>query len=399
VKYTRVILIVLDGFGVGILPDEFNNAQNESSFEDVLDIAGMPVIPTLASFGMFNLTKKYITRDMNYNASYGKMKLSSKFKDSWAGHWELAGCEIDYTKVDSSYWINGFPEPIIRLFEKQTGYIVLGNRAFLRREDVIPHYIDDHNKMKKSVIVLTEEGIESVRTFGLYALLDNVPVDILYDLCEKASELLRPYNKIIGRIGARPLRYNNDRAITVPHELRKDYLIFDPPDSTILKQLKLNNINSYTVGKVSAMFRGTYIKDSIQTSSNKQSMDGISNFCTKVDHGLIWGNLNDFDAKYGHYYDYMGWKKSLENFDIELTKLISCIRNDDLLIICSDGHGCDCIYTGIHTREFSPLIIYSKEIECAYLGEDNILNDVAATIASSFCITFDCSGKSLLTKI
>lgn len=107
------------------------------------------------------------------------------------------------------------------------------------------------------------------------------------------------------------------------------------------------------------------------------------------DKGLIFANLNDFDAKYGHYFDTQGWSDALEKFDRDLDKIKSLMKEDDLLIICSDGHGCDPVYTGLHTREYSPLICYHKNIEFGkYLGDEKKLCDIAATIVDSLPLVY-----------
>lgn len=85
----------------------------------------------------------------------------------------------------------------------------------------------------------------------------------------------------------------------------------------------------------------------ISTRTNEESMDEIIRHADRVDKGLVFGNLNDFDAKYGHYFDTRGWINSLEEFDRNLNCLLSKIKDDDLLFICLDGHGCDPVFTGI----------------------------------------------------
>lgn len=261
---------------------------------------------------------------------------------------------------------------------------------------MLPMYIEEHMKTERSIILLTEEGIESIRTFGLYALMDKIPVEELYQICELAAEKLQLFNKIFGRIGARPLVMTKDKRIDVPHNKRKDFLIFSPPENTVLEVLEEYGIGCYLVGKVSDMFRGRHITDSIQTRSNAESMDGILKYMNIIYKGVIWGNLNDFDAKYGHHFDKKGWNAGLKEFDIRLKELLANMKDDDLLVICSDGHGCDCTYTGAHTYEYSPLIVYSPLMESGSLGYNNKLNDLAATIADNFEIPYKCNGNTLL---
>lgn len=116
-KYSRIIIVVLDGFGAGLLPEADHNVQNKSSFEDIIDSIGLPQIPTLKSLGFLNMTEKYGDEKGKFSACYGKMRVQSPFKDSWAGHWELAGWRMN-NNMDTSYWTNGFSSTIVQQFEK-----------------------------------------------------------------------------------------------------------------------------------------------------------------------------------------------------------------------------------------------------------------------------------------
>lgn len=357
-RYKRVFLTVLDGFGVGTVPGEL---VESSSFEDTVKAKGDVNIPNLAKMGLVNLINSNLYNEISsYNSHYGKMRLSSMFKDSWAGHWELAGHSLADSNIKSME--TGFTSDIIKKFENATGFRVLGNKAFQHRNDVLPDLLDEHFKDEKSVIVLTEKGLESIRTFGIYAHVDIISLDKQYEICEIASEILVEYNEQIGRVGARPLSTSENGETIVPHHMRKDYLIFDPPQNTLLTNLEKNNINTYAVGKVWAMFKGVGVKDSISTKNNDGSVEGLLHFAEKVSEGLIFTNLNDWDAKYAHYYDIDGWINALERFDNQISSIISILNDDDLLILCSDGHGCDPVNTGLHTREYSPLIIYNHQI-------------------------------------
>lgn len=397
-EYKKVILIILDGVGVGLLPNQSISTENKSTFEDILKKDRKPNIPTLESMGFLDLTEDFKSNSLTEKVAwYGKMSECSPYKDSWAGHWELAGWKYE-NKNDSSYWKKGFSDTVVNKFKEATNLNVLGNRAFLRREDVIYEYLHEHERDSNSVILLTEEGVESIRTFGIYALENIIPLETQYNICQKAADSLTEFRDIFGRIGARPLIYNGDKTVSVPHSDRKDFLIFDPPENTILDTLVESNIDTYGIGKIEAMFKGKSITHSVNTKNNVDGMKEIIDICSKIDKGFVWGNLNDFDAIYGHYFNTNGWINALEVFDKQLKELVEILEDDDLLIICSDGHGCDCVHTGIHTREYSPLIVYNKTLGSGYLNIDNILNDIAATIADAFNIEYSCNGTSILER-
>lgn len=393
--YNRVILVVLDGVGVGINPKVKERYISNSTFGDVVSKEGMPRTPTFEKLGFLNYAKE---SDLDkVEAMYGRMLEQSVYADSWAGHWELMGVKIDDS--NEKYWKEGFSQEIIEKVEKCIGYKVLGNLAMSRREDVIYDLLPFHKENEKSVIVLTEEGIESIRTFGIYALESMVSNDVLYQLCEKVAEVLKPYNDKIGRVGARPLTLKNDMTVSVEHKKRKDFLIFDPPKYTLLDALTEKGIGTYGVGKIWAMFKGKGLKESKYALTNEDSYEKMMEFMREVEKGLIFVNFNDFDARYGHYFDTSGWITAFQKMDIYIKNLICAMELNDLLVICSDGHGCDCVYTGVHTKEYSPLILYSKQMTAhGNIGSGFKMADVATTIAENFGIYDKFEGTNILTS-
>ena len=102
-------------------------------------------------------------------------------------------------------------------------------------------------------------------------------------------------------------------------------------------------------------------------------------------HGLIFSNLVDFDMLYGHRRDTEGYARALEHFDRRLPEIESAMRDDDLLIITSD-HGNDPTFPGTdHTREYSPLLVYSRTARAGLnLGTRESLADIGQTVAANF---------------
>lgn len=390
----RVILLVLDGVGVGINPSVKTQYVSNSTIGDVFEKEGVPNVPTLDKLGFLELYKLHSTP--NKIALYGKMLEESVYLDSWAGHWELMGVKID--DRNAVYWKEGegFCEEIIRMFENELGIKVIGNIAMNRREEVIYDYIEEHKKSPNSVIVLTEAGLDSVRTFQIYALPEIYNKKELYEICERAQNILGKYNNVIGRIGARPLVYRDNGKIGVENSERKDYLIFQPPAYTLLDALMEKSIRTIGIGKIYAMFKGQGICRTEYALTNQETFDKLIKVIEEERGGLIFVNFNDFDACYGHNFDTKGWINGLKEMDIYVEEILEKLSDDDIMIICSDGHGCDCVYTGLHTKEYSPIIIYNKKLKNGeYLGENMVMNDIACSIAKYFDIKENFEGKNL----
>ena len=131
-------------------------------------------------------------------------------------------------------------------------------------------------------------------------------------------------------------------------------------------------------------------------------MDGMDRtlwYMENVNDGLFFTNLVEFDSKWGHRRDVMGYAKGLEKFDERLEELMKEMREDDLLIINAD-HGCDPTFKGTdHTREYIPLLVYSKAFKTGKnLGIRHSFADIGATIAENFNIRLS-SGESFLKDI
>lgn len=399
-KFNRVIIMVIDGMGVGSLPDskEYGD-KNNSCLDDVLYKEGGAEIPTLLKLGLGELScyfkekKKYIKT----SGYYSKIRMKSDFKDSWAGHWEIAGVNVpnDY----SDFCNNGFSEEIIKTFELSTGLQVFGNEAIIYREEIINKLMPIHKKHKDSVIVLTEKGKETIRTFCIYALVDNINLAKQYELCEKMSEVLKSFSGI-GRVGSRPIEYVNDKWI-VPHSKRRDYLMFKEPEDTILTRLNESGIGVYTTGKVGAMFRNRGITEDNYARTNNEVYEQLVKYMNNVNKGLIFGTFNDMDCMYATARDSMAWKISLEDIDVKLNVFINeYMKDEDLLIICADGHGADPVYTGLHTREYSPLLVYGKKLYYSQpLCNINFMQDIANTIAENFNVSSFDTGTSFLSQL
>ena len=104
---------------------------------------------------------------------------------------------------------------------------------------------------------------------------------------------------------------------------------------------------------------------------------------------------------YGHRRDPIGYGDALEAFDARLPEVFEKLRDDDLLIITAD-HGNDPTYKGTdHTREYVPLLVYSKTFKEGGkdLGIRQTFADVGATVSDNFNVTMPQYGTSFLSQL
>jgi phosphopentomutase len=135
------------------------------------------------------------------------------------------------------------------------------------------------------------------------------------------------------------------------------------------------------VGKIRDIFDGRGITEHLPAPPDDAAkVDAILEALGEMDSGLVFANLVDFDAKYGHRRDPEGMAENLRLFDDRVPELLDALTNEDILIITAD-HGNDPTYSGTdHTRERVPLLAVGGG-EPGDLGIREGFSDVGATVA------------------
>ena len=383
--FKRIILIVLDSAGVG-------EAKDAKKYDDVgtntikhaIESANIE-LPNLKKLGLYNLL--YNTHD-DVIGYYTKANEVSNGKDTLTGHLEMMGV---ITEQPFKTFLNtGFPKELIDELEKRTGRKVIGNIAASGTE-IIKDLGEEHMKTG-SIIVYT--SADSVLQIAAHE--DVVPLDELYKICEIAREItLKPEWKV-GRIIARPFIGEVGNFTRTPN--RHDYAL-DPAYDTVLNYLNNANLDVISIGKICDIFNYSGINKYTRTTDNYDGIMKIEDEMKQNFNGLLFANLNDFDSKYGHRRNPVGYANALKEFDDNLPNIIDLLRFDDLMIITAD-HGNDPTYKGTdHTREHTPILVYSKKFKNnGYINELNSFSDIGATIADNFNVKSP-HGESFLNKI
>lgn len=383
--FKRIILIVLDSAGVG-------EAKDAKKYDDVgtntikhaIESANVE-LPNLKKLGLYNLLYDNHDDVMGY---YTKANEVSNGKDTLTGHLEMMGV---ITEQPFKTFLNtGFPKELIDELEKRTGRKVIGNIAASGTE-IIKDLGEEHMKTG-SIIVYT--SADSVLQIAAHE--DVVPLDELYKICEIAREItLKPEWKV-GRIIARPFVGEVGNFTRTPN--RHDYAL-DPAYDTVLNYLNNANLDVISIGKICDIFNYSGINKYTRTTDNYDGIIKIEEEMKNSFNGLLFANLNDFDSKYGHRRNPIGYANALKEFDDNLPNIIDLLRFDDLMIITAD-HGNDPTYKGTdHTREHTPILVYSKKFKNnGYIDELNSFSDIGATIADNFNVKSP-HGESFLNKI
>ncbi len=387
----RVILIVLDSLGVGYSKDagEFGDT-GANTLGHIIENNPNLRIPNLKKLGIGKLPGIADLIEGGENqieGCYGRMTELSKGKDTTTGHWEIAGIE---TKVPFNTYPNGFPKDFIKAFEKKIGRKTIGNVSISGTE--ILQKLGEHHEQTGDVIIYTSE--DSV--FQIAANVEIISLEELYNICKIAREMLVG-KWTCGRVIARPYKLEHGERIRTAD--RHDYSI-DPHEETMLDIIKESDKKVYAIGKINDIFNGKGVTETISTKDNMDGVDKMLQIIKAEFEGVIFVNLVDFDSKFGHRRNVVGYGNAIEEFDKRLPEIIKESKENDIIMICAD-HGNDPTFEGFnHTREYVPLLVKGKNIkEDINLGTRDTFADIAATICEYLGVRRVKLGKSFLEDI
>ena len=386
--FKRIVLIVLDGVGVGALPDAARYGdQGAATLQHVAERASGLFLPHLEQLGLGHITSvKGVKKVLNPVGCWGKMAEKSPGKDSVTGHWELTGVVLDRP---FAVFPQGFPEEIISAFIAETGLVPLGNVA-ASGTDILRELGEEHLKTGCPIVYTSSDSV-----FQIAAHEEIITPEKLYSICRQTEKILLPYN--VCRVIARPFR--GTCAVDFYRTTGRHDFPRKPAEKTLLDLLQQQGIITCGIGKIRDLFAGERLAFSYPTTNNLAGMNQTLKVLNTINHGLIMTNLVDFDMLYGHRLDVAGFATALQQFDSWLAQLFEELSADDLLIMTAD-HGCDPTTSGTdHSREYVPLLLYSRAIAAPQdLGVRQSFADVGATIADNFEILMQ-NGESFLSEL
>ena len=387
-RFKRVFLIVCDSLGVGEAQDAVNYGDIGANTLKHINDKHILFIPNLKKLGFLDTIN--MNEDDNVEAYYTIARPNNKGKDTLNGHYEIVGLrnEVPF----KTFTEHGFPDELIKEIETQTGRKVIGNCAASGTE-IIKELGEEHIKTGALIIYTSADSVLQVAAHEAV-----IPVDLLYKYCEIIRNITTKDEWKVGRIIARPFIGNNKNNFKRTGN-RRDFAL-KPPTKSILNKLSDKGLSVISVGKIYDIFDGEGITKKLTSHSNKEAVDKVLEVMNKNFTGLCFANLNDFDTLYGHRRDSLGYANAIEELDVEIPMMLNNLNNDDLLIITAD-HGNDPTYSGTdHTRENTPVIIYSRVFrEPKNLPIMSTFADIGATIADNFEVDPPMIGESYLDKL
>lgn len=374
----RCFLIVLDGVGVGELPDadKFGD-RGSATLPHVAEAVGGLSLPNLERLGIGNIVPTQgVPPVENPHAMFGKLREQSAGKDSTTGHWEIAGV---ITSKPFAHYPNGFPGDIIEEFIRLTGCgRVLGNEPASGTE-IISRFGKEHILTGYPIVYTSADPV-----FQIAAHEQIVSLERLYEWCEIARNKIMVGDREVSRVIARP--FIGEPGAFSRTANRKDFSV-EPKRNTIFDHLTDNGILTMTIGKVDNLFAGRGVQKFVHTKSNTEGIRVLIETLKTLDNGFVFTNLVDFDQEYGHRNDAVGFARALKEFDDALPEITGALRDDDLLIITSD-HGNDPTTPGTdHTREYGLLLALLGGMKHGgNAGTRETFADIAQTCAEHFSL-------------
>ena len=368
----RAIIIVLDGFGVGELPDANTYGDvGSNTLKGIYNNYNLK-IPNMKKMGLYNIENIGIPESEDIAiASFGKLAEQSVGKNSPVGHWEISGY---ITKPGFTTYPNAFPKNMIDEFISKTGIKGILCNEVGSGTEILKRFGEEHIKTGFPIVYTSADSV-----FQIAAHEDVIPVEELYKMCKIAREILDKPEYNVGTVIARPFIGSNSENFIRTYN-RKDFES-NTFGKTMLDVISQNGKSVISIGKIQDLFSMRGITEANHTEGNEDGIEKVINAIKRDTQVLIFANLVDFDMLYGHRNNIEGYGKALEYFDSKLPEIKKAMKPTDMLIITAD-HGNDPSTPSTdHSREYIPILVYGEEIkENVNIGTRNTYADISATI-------------------
>ena len=335
----RVVVLVIDGLGVGALPDaaEYGDVGS-NTLSHLAEAVGGLNLPTLEALGLGHITEIKGVRVMGQpEGCFGRLGFLSKGVDSMVGYWEMAG---HLTDVAGPLYPNGFPPDMVALLEQVFGRKVIGNRrasgmAMLRECEV------EH--LSSGALIVWTDGR---RTCHVAVHEHAMRRDEFFQRCRDARKLLKD-SWGIWRVSAYPL-LGDAGAVQFSPQPRE--FVIEPPGPTMFDVLNRASQILVGVGTVSDLFSGRGFTSSVPVGHWTALLTEVTKMLKKVPRGVIFAGLDVLES------DAASSATALYDFDRRLPGLLEQLRPGDLLVL-TGNHGQDITKVDqVPTREYVPLL-------------------------------------------
>jgi phosphopentomutase len=365
----RIIVLVIDGLGIGPLPDaEAYGDTDANTVVHVAEAAGGLNLPNLEALGLGHLTAIKGVRTMAQpNGCFGRLAFASQGKDSVIGYWEASGVIL---RAGEGLYGAGVTSDHVAALEQTFGRKMVGNRVGSLRP-MLAQYGSEH--LAAGTPILWTDGQNTCHVAVHERIL---PPAELQQRCRDARKGMKSSRAPI-RIVAHPFQGEVGSFKVVAG--RKD-LIAEPPSLTMLDVLNRSSQIIMGVGKVYDLFSGRGLTRSFPAASADAAFQETLGMLNKVPRGLLYVSLDLMPEDIGEA------ATALQEFDRRLPDLFDKLRVGDLVLLTSD-HGRDLSKPHkIPTREYVPVLATGPKLARGVnLGTRATAADLGQTIVDALC--------------
>lgn len=400
----KVILLILDGFGVGYMDDVLKVRKRDFGANTALHIVeqiGNVEWNNLEYLGIGNILNCENQLKKSEVSIFGKSKLQHHGGDTFLGHQEIMGTKTEKPLIKPfSYYVDNVYKALV-----EKGYKVekIGNNAKILwvnncvaigdnlETDLGQVYnvttsfneISFEEELEIGRIVRDIVKVERVIVFGGEDATKESIMSAIREVDDIYIGVDAPMSKVYNRgYMVRHLGYGVNFKKQIPYLLGK------------------KGIRVVLIGKVADIVENPYGESFLNLVDTDKILDITLNKIKEYQSGFFCINIQETDLS-GHAQDSFRYNSIIEKVDKFLPNIMNEMNEEDLLIITAD-HGNDpTIGHSQHTRENVPLMIYTKNnTSLIDIGTRECMSDTAATILEFFNIenTLD-QGISYLNKI
>lgn len=350
--FKRVVLVIVEGLGLGAAPDAAAFADNGS------DTLGHLVeyfrarlqLPTLQRMGLAELHFLTDSPLLPEHSYYGRLRQLTNYKSAVEDYWELFGA---VNQTEPTAYPAGFPAAFVRHLEQAFHRPVLVNAPYQPQ-----HLLEDYGEMQAAT------GGLLVSTSGGSDLLISAHEATIAD-----AELVR-----VGRFSR---RFFDEAG---PRSLQKVITVsFAGAPGRYYYRSAAQQVFYMQPAQPTVLDRAQAADCPVRVLAGAAAFDRVRLTLQDRAPGLYLVPVHEIDQA-GYRRDPEASGQSLMEFDRQLAEILPLVHADDLLLVTAN-HGNDPVFSGnASTREWLPLLAYSPALQGGRLADRPTLADVAATI-------------------